>query len=511
MSQREIETELASRNLHFTENAIFELDKIEAWRVVIDIIEQEYADAGLITQVTVQDAHEQIDDYVESDESDELDTEIEPKLMTYDGYEFDDDATPFDMVSPDNRPDSVPRNNDDDLTVNITKDITGESTGQPDAEHFRKVFLNRFERLHDKLSNYVNPTEIKRLKSKSQHGEVEESAVIGLVKKKKYSQNGDPMFILEDDTDSMHIWMDGDEFQDVFDETVHDEMIAVEGGVSDDGGLMFADAVYTPDIEPMNTASTASNTSAKVAVVSDIHLASENFDYSRWNAFVDWIRENPDIKYILCVGDLVEGIGVYPGQEEELEVADIDEQYELCAKAFEQLPDDVEIISITGNHDDARLDEPQPSIDERHGEKFGENVTLVGNPANITIEGVSFLLYHGMSLQTISELIPSAKLDKPTTCMKPLLKKRHLMPPHEHRPRQAPEERDYLVIEDTPDVFLTGHIHMLGFGTYNEVRMGCCSTFQQQTGFQKSKNIQPDVGYVTVFDLDTLNSDILSF
>jgi len=46
-----------------------------------------------------------------------------------------------------------------------------------------------------------------------------------------------------------------------------------------------------------------------------------------------------------------------------------------------------------------------------------------------------------------------------------LLKKRHVAPQYGAHTRLAPEDRDYLVMEDVPDVFHTGHVHKLGWGS----------------------------------------------
>ncbi len=75
-----------------------------------------------------------------------------------------------------------------------------------------------------------------------------------------------------------------------------------------------------------------------------------------------------------------------------------------------------------------------------------------------------------------------------------LLKKRHVAPQFGGHTRLAPEERDYLVIEDVPDIFHTGHVHKLGFGKYHNVLAINSGCWQAQTDFQKSVNIDPDAG-----------------
>ena len=50
------------------------------------------------------------------------------------------------------------------------------------------------------------------------------------------------------------------------------------------------------------------------------------------------------VKYLVIAGDLVEGIGVYPGQLDELNIPDIHEQYVESARLLSEIPDYVEIL-----------------------------------------------------------------------------------------------------------------------------------------------------------------------
>jgi len=76
-------------------------------------------------------------------------------------------------------------------------------------------------------------------------------------------------------------------------------------------------------------------------------------------------------------------------------------------------------------------------------------------------------MYHGVSLDEVIAELPEEKAsyDEPHKAMYQLLKKRHVAPQFGGHTRVAPEERDYLVIEDVPDVFHTGHVHKLGWGS----------------------------------------------
>jgi len=211
---------------------------------------------------------------------------------------------------------------------------------------------------------------------------------------------------------------------------------------------------------------------------------------------------------------MVEGVGVYPGQDEELSIIDIYEQYERFSEHLKAVPGDIEIVMIPGNHDAVRLAEPQPAFDERLREIMSaHDARFSGNPSVVTLEGVDVLMYHGMSLDEVIAEFPEdrASYDEPHKAMNALLRKRHVAPKYGGKLRLAPEEKDYLVIDDVPDVFHTGHVHKLGVGSYRNVRTINSGCWQAQTAFQKSVNIDPDVGYAPIVDLDTLDVTIRKF
>jgi DNA polymerase II small subunit len=92
-----------------------------------------------------------------------------------------------------------------------------------------------------------------------------------------------------------------------------------------------------------------------------------------------------------------------------------------------------------------------------------------------------------------------------------LLKKRHVAPQYGGGTRIAPEPEDHLVIDEVPDIFHTGHVHKLGYGTYHNVLTINSSCWQSQTGFQKSVNLDPDVAYAPIVDLSTFELTIRQF
>jgi len=389
--------------------------------------------------------------------------------------------------------------------VEVTNDITGESTCTGEYADFVGYFRDRFDRLSDPLRSRIQPRSIDSAASGGK-----DVSLVGMVNdvRTTSSDRDNRLVEIEDPTGEIRLLL-SDELVDVAERLVVDEVIGVEGRLSDDGGLVFVDDVQFPEVPPRREPSTASR-DAKAVLISDIHVGSETFVRDHWELFADWIARQGDVEYLLVGGDLVEGVGVYPGQDDELTTVDIHEQYAECAEMFAALPDDIEILTITGNHDSVRLAEPQPALDDRFHGPFGDNVSFHGNPSVVTVEGVDVLMYHGMSLNPFAESVPGVEIESPETAMVEMLRKRHLAPMYGDV-RLAPEKEDYLVIDEPPDVLHTGHTHTVGAERYRNVLTVNTGAWQAQTPYQKSMNIQPDVGYAAVLDLSSLELEMKGF
>ena len=413
------------------------------------------------------------------------------------------------VTSP-SKPSSKPSSNTPTTTrtpseYDVRNDITGESTCTGEYPDFVDYFRDRFNRLSRTLRSRIQPRSIESAASGGK-----DVALVGMVNEVRTtsSDRDNRLVELEDPTGTIRLLL-SDELVETAETLVVDEVIGIEGRLSDDGGMVFVEEVHFPEVPPRREPNTASR-DVKAVLVSDVHVGSDTFVGERWDIFADWITDRADVEYVLVGGDLVEGVGIYPGQDEELEVIDLYDQYAACAERFAQLPDDVEIITITGNHDSVRLAEPQPALDERFREPFGDNVSFHGNPSVVTVEGVDVLMYHGMSLNPFAESLPHVEIEEPQTAMVEMLRKRHLAPMYGDV-RLAPESRDYLVIDEVPDVLHTGHTHTVGAEKYRNVLTVNTGAWQSQTPYQKAMNIQPDVGYAGVLDLSTLELDMKQF
>ena len=398
-------------------------------------------------------------------------------------------------------------------SLSITGDMTGQSTGTGEYADFVKVFKDRYEKLSRQLRGRVNHRPAEAIQSMSGGSD---AAMVGLVNDIRSTASGHWLVELEDTTGTFPcLVMKDRDFAAGVDELLMDECIAVEGTLSDDAGIMFVDSMHWPDVPRTYRPNTADR-HVQAALISDVHVGSQEFMADAWHRFADWLHteEAERVEYLLVAGDMVEGVGVYPNQDEELDIVDIYDQYEQFSEHLKEVPGDIEIVMIPGNHDAVRLAEPQPGFDEELRDIMDvHDARITSNPSTVTLEGVNVLMYHGVSLDEVIAELPaeSASYDDPHKAMYQLLKKRHVAPQYGGHTRLAPEKQDYLVMEEVPDIFHTGHVHKLGWGKYHNVLAVNSGCWQAQTDFQKSVNIDPDSGYAPIVDLDTLDMTVRKF
>ncbi|MHB9287450.1 DNA-directed DNA polymerase II small subunit [Halobacteriales archaeon Cl-PHB] len=395
----------------------------------------------------------------------------------------------------------------------VEGDMTGQSTGTGTYENFVSVFRDRYEKLSRQLRGRVNhrPTH-----SVADMAPGSDAAIVGMVSDIRSTASGHWLVELEDTNGTFPcLVMKDRSFAKSVRELLLDEVIAVEGTLADDGGILFVDSLHFPDVPRTYSPSTADR-HVQAALISDVHVGSQEFMEDAWNAFADWLHspEAQSVEYLLIAGDMVEGVGIYPDQDEELDIVDIYDQYEAFSEHLKAVPGDIEIVMIPGNHDAVRLAEPQPAFDEELRDIMSaHDARVTSNPSTVTVEGVSVLMYHGVSLDEVIAELPdeSATYDEPHRAMYQLLRKRHVAPQFGGHTRLAPEEEDHLVIEEVPDIFHSGHVHKLGYGKYHNVLTINSGCWQAQTAFQKSVNIDPDAGFAPIVDLDTLDLTVRKF
>ena len=300
-----------------------------------------------------------------------------------------------------------------------------------------------------------------------------------------------------------------------------DEIVCVSGYVDNDG-RMIADDVMFPDIPTARQLGRAKR-DIYAAFISDLHCGSQEFLEDELDQFIAWLNGkdvddadkymSENTKYLFIAGDMVDGISVYPGQRYHLEISSLYDQYALIASKLKNLPKRVKVFCIPGNHDAARQALPKPPILRTFAEPLYEldNVTMLGDPSQVVIDGVNVLLTHGDSLDDLVTMIPGASYTKPALPMKELLKKRHLAPFYGGKTELAPLHRDWMVIDTPPDVVHFGHAHHNAVDNYRGVQIINSGTFQSQTDFMRKQGIIPTPGIVTFLDLKTGTPELKFF
>ncbi|MFW5946288.1 MAG: DNA-directed DNA polymerase II small subunit [Candidatus Natronoplasma sp.] len=394
------------------------------------------------------------------------------------------------------------------------KDISGISTCTGKIEDFSKYFESRFETLKSIITERREGKKARPINRIAKRPG--EASTIGMVRDIHSTSNGNKVLTLEDQSGEIRGFISSD--SEAYSKNIlEDEVILAKGEVWENNGdfddTFSIEEIKRPGVPKLNDKSRP-DFHGQIAFLGDIHVGSNAFLKDRWDDFTSWINcseEAENIRYLIVPGDLIDGIGIFPNQEEELDIIDINDQYREAARLFKAIRDDLTIITIPGNHDIVRNAEPQPRLPEDIREMFPENVLFFGNPSLIDLEGVKILMYHGNSINDLSDMLPQVTQEDPITAQREILKRRHLVPVYGKKTSIAPEEKDYLAIEEVPDIFVTGHIHRTAIDDYHGTIMVNASSWQRQTEYQKMRDIQPDPAKVIVLDPKTNQVSIREF
>lgn len=393
--------------------------------------------------------------------------------------------------------------------IKIMKDVTGHSTTEGTLKDFTKYFRERFHKLRKILQiqrrEVIGTIDIARLRNRT--GPIK---VIGMVNNVRTTKQGHILIELEDETDTMAALINNTSplINVPF---VNDEVICIIGkmGKSD---LIYVEDIIRPDV-PIARKQNRSEDPVSSIFISDIHVGSKTFLHNSWKKFIKWLhgeyiingsedlRDN--LKFIVVSGDVVDGIGIYPNHEHELEITDIYAQYETLATMFQEIPEHIRIIIQPGNHDAVRLAEPQPAFPNEIIKLFDNDITFIGNPCYFSLNNVEVLSYHGCSFDDFVMQVPGVTYNTPIKIMKEMLVRRHLAPIYGEKTPIAPEHQDYLMIDRIPDIFVTGHIHKTAVETYRDILLINASAWQAQTSYQKMRNFNPEPGNVIITNLHT--------
>ncbi|MGV8162970.1 MAG: metallophosphoesterase [Candidatus Nanoarchaeia archaeon] len=457
----------------------------------------------------------------------DIDEELLKEIINY--YKEDLDVLDTNLVNSF----SSKRKKEEGSRIKIIKSYEGIPKKRT-FQDFVSVFNLRFKGLSQMLRNrkeLQNVTSLSRVTAKTTNDKV---AIIGMVLEKSTTKNNNIVLKLEDSTGICTVIVRNDENnKDLFvlaNNIVLDEVIGVTGSWLNTA--VFADKIIFPDI-PLNKELKKQKEEEYVVLLGDTHFGSNVFMTPEFSKFIQWIQGNlgndeqkkiaEKTKYVILTGDIVEGVGIYPGQQNDLSILDITDQYNEAARWLKQIPERIKIIVMSGNHDAGRLSEPQEVPYKDYAAAIWDlpNITLVSNPAYVNIgstpdfQGFDLLLYHGGSLIYYSQNVPFIReaggQKRSDLVLKFLLQKRHLAPTHGSTLYLPDAEQDFLMIDIVPDFFITGHIHRSSVGEYRGVTTVNASCWTETTEDQVKRGLEPLPARVPVINLKTREIKIINF
>ena len=339
--------------------------------------------------------------------------------------------------------------------------------------------------------------------------------VAGLVMSRQFKRHGLEI-VIDDFSGDLHAMGTTEDIKKQGSLITTDQMVMLELENGRKSQNFVIKNIISPDI-PDHLPNRAKSESY-VVLISDLHVGSKYFMETAFMKFLNWISSTDDeivrkIKFLCIGGDLIDGVGIFPNQDKELKYNNTFKQMSHFTKLLEQIPKRIQVFIIPGNHDPGRRALPQPSIPRQSSEKLYtfQNFKMLGNPSLIELNGVKILMYHGQGLDDIIGTIPDLSYAKPAEAMKVLLKARHLSPIYGERTPIAPEHEDHMVITEVPDIFHSGHIHVLDAQNYRGTLIVNSGTWQGQTNFQRTMGIIPNPGVAVIVDLSTLQPFIMNF
>ena len=415
--------------------------------------------------------------------------------------------------------DGMPLAKQFDSDVRIIKDPSDHMGTQGKIDDFKKLFQSRYKKIRQILTQQYG--DLSQCENIGTLGGAEDHVrFVGIVSSSRTTKNGHMMIDLEDQTGNIRALISKKKQDLMSIKVVEDEVIGIVGkyksGDGRGGAIVFIDKIFKADIPGVHRRRISEDKGLLAVFTSDIHIGSKMYLEKEWDRMVRWLRGEADaslrakdghrVKYFVVAGDLVDGIGIYPDQDKDLIYKDITKQYEALAESLAMVPDHIEIILMPGNHDAVRLAEPQPPLSKEFQDLFSNsNLHFLSNPTSFSVSGVHVAGYHGKSIDDMVTLFKEVTYEEPIEGMKEMLRSRHYGPSYGMRNQLAPEDQDLLVIEDIPDIFVSGHVHRYGMDNYKGIQLIEGSTWQSQTPFQKMMNLKPQPAKMGVVELSKPN------
>lgn len=388
----------------------------------------------------------------------------------------------------------------------ILFDPTKKVTSAEGIDGFTALFRSRYSKLLKIMMQRAQSKKLTPISNVTNGKLDEETYIAGLLMDRRIDRDVTKL-VIDDPTGSIELLIFNKEIQETANSLLIDQFVMISIASGKNGGF-FVKEILVPDI-PEHIAN-RSKTETYAVLISDLHVGSKFFMEKEFTEFVSWLS-SPDpiarkVRFVLVGGDIIDGIGIFPNQDKELLLLDVNEQMAKATDLLDKIPKHIKVFIIPGNHDPGRRALPQPAIPEKHNMHLWnrENFFMLGNPSMLELNGVKILMFHGQSLDDVVGSTPGLSYAQPAKAMRVLLKTRHLSPIYGKRTPIAPELEDLMVISDVPDIYHSGHIHVVDLDMYKGTLIVNSGAWQSQTPFQASVGISPTPGIAIIVNLATM-------
>ena len=405
--------------------------------------------------------------------------------------------------------------------IEVLEDPTESISTKGSLKNYIEYFQDRFRRIQRILKSRIDTNDSGTILQALRAPPNSRVKFTCMLTEKRESPNG--IFLQVEDLEADTSVFVSSQNQDLYrkgQRLVLDQVICI-CAVKGKGDLLIAEDIIYPDL-PLRKPNKA-EVPVYAALLSDLHVGSKMFMEDSFRRFILWLKGKvgnrhlreiaSHVKYIIIAGDIVDGVGIYPKQIDELEIDNIYQQYEAAAEIIGEIPEYIEVILLPGNHDACRRALPQPAILKEYAEPLYETreIYLLGNPCMLSLHGVKVLVMHGRSLDDVISTVPGMSFERPDEAMKFLLQCRHLAPIYGSRTLIASEPKDHLVIEGLPDIFHAGHVHMMSYSTYRGTTIVNSGAWQEQTEYQREMGHTPNPGIAPIIDLQSFKIFPINF
>ena len=288
--------------------------------------------------------------------------------------------------------------------------------------------------------------------------------------------------------------------------------------------LIIVENIYLPEL--FDHKPNRSKEEVYTVLTSDLHIGSKKFLLEPFKRFISWLSMDSEddedseiqeiaskVKYIIIAGDVVDGIGHYPKQDQEIIERELKNQYKLAYDILQQIPKHITIIISPGERDGTRRLLPQPPISKEYAEDFynDSRFIMVGNPVNLNLHDVNFYVFHGSFLEDGGSIMPGIKKENYSKVMEMLLRFRHIVPTYGLKTPFMLQEKDDLVMTTPPDILHAGHVHITSKSKYKNTLIINSGGWQDQTLFQLEQGIKPTPGLIPVINLNNFQTIFINF